>query len=301
MTFNELLRYGTECLKEAGIPDAKTDAGLLFEYLTGMDRHGLLMHGDEELRDKNDPGVDIRAEYISLLERRAGHEPVQYITGVADFMGLRFYVNEDVLIPRFDTEFLVEEMMRDVGDGSSVLDMCTGSGCIILSLMRYKNGIRGTGVDISAAALDVARKNERLIFNTQDTESPMGFGLHNYNPVTWIQSDMFENVTGVFDHIVSNPPYIQSEVISTLMPEVREHEPRTALDGGEDGLGFYRIIAGEATKHLSRSGRLYLETGYDEAENVSALLYENGFRDIKILKDYSGNYRVVTARGAGYR
>ena len=301
MTYKELLRQGNEKLRGAGIDDADTDARLLLEYLTGMDRQELLLHGDEEAEGLPEGGADskdsIYEKYKALLSKRANHKPVQYITGTADFMGLRFHVDENVLIPRFDTEFLVEEMMREVGDGSPILDMCTGSGCIILSLIRYKNDIHGAGADISRAALDMARRNEELIFSTQITESPRNASLHNYNtghePVDWILSDMFENITGKYDYIVSNPPYIQSEVIPTLMPEVRDHEPRISLDGDTDGMKYYRIIAREAAKHLNRHGKLFLEIGYDEADDVTKLLTESGYKDIKTLKDYSGNDRVA--------
>ena len=281
MTFNDLLREGVSLLAEAGIDDAKTDAAILLEYMTGMDRHGMLMRGQEVLGDGE---AEIKGRYLELLKRRKLREPVQYITGMADFMGLRFRVNENVLIPRFDTEFLVEELMIEIGDGASLLDVCTGSGCILLSLMSYKNGIKGAGTDISGEALATAEENERAVFSGRESE---------HEPVDWILSDMFENVRGAYDYIVSNPPYIQSEVIDSLMSEVKDHEPRTALDGGRDGLDFYRIIALNAGRHLKRHGKLFLETGYDEAEAVSGLLRENGFTGIKIKKDYAGNDRVV--------
>lgn len=281
MTFNDLLREGVSLLAEAGIEDAKTDAAILLEYLTGMDRHEMLMRGQEALGEGE---AEIKDKYLGLLKRRKLREPVQYITGMADFMGLRFRVNKNVLIPRFDTEFLVEELMIEIGDGASLLDVCTGSGCILLSLMSYKNGIKGAGTDISEEALATAGENERAVFSGRESE---------HEPVDWILSDMFENVRGAYDYIVSNPPYIQSEVIDSLMSEVKDHEPRTALDGGRDGLDFYRIIALNAGRHLKRHGKLFLETGYDEAEAVSGLLRENGFTGIKIKKDYAGNDRVV--------
>lgn len=288
MTNKELLDRGIAGLKEKGIPDAETDARILFEHLTGLERGDMLLKGQETA------AVETVSAYEALVEKRKTRYPVQYITGMADFMGLRFIVNESVLIPRFDTEFLVEEMMKDIGDGSSILDMCTGSGCILLSFMRYKNGIRGTGADISEAALKIAKENEKIIFGTKASPADnvnAGDGLHD--AVEWILTDMFENVTGIYDCIVSNPPYIRSDVIPTLMPEVRDHEPRTALDGDADGLRFYRVIAREASSYLKRRGRLYLETGYDEAEAVTGLLKENGFTDVEALKDYSGNYRVI--------
>ncbi len=299
VTYRELSEYGKKRLREAGISDADTDALILFEHVTGIGRGGLPVKGDTEAGERE------ISMYELLLEKRASHIPTQYITGKADFMGLEFTVDRNVLIPRFDTEYLVEEMMRVVEDGSSVLDMCTGSGCILLSLMRYKNGIEGTGADISGAALDIAKRNERSIFGTQDAKSLEDYGLHksndvfdqvssgHYRPVRWVQSDMFDKIEGQFDHIVSNPPYIRSGDIETLMPEVSRHEPLTALDGDTDGLRYYRIIAGHAGEHLKRGGRLFLEIGYDQGEAVSDLLDESGFKDISVKKDYSGNDRVV--------
>lgn len=319
MTYGELLELGRRHLRDAGIADADTDAGMLLEYLTGLTRSELTLRQRDEIvsaggmpsgtlrglgsEENIHTGVDgsLDERYLHMIERRVEHVPVQYITGEADFMGLRFEVSPDVLIPRFDTEFLVEEMMKEVGDGSSVLDMCTGSGCIILSLMRYKNDLSGVGVDISRAALDIARENEKLIFNTQASKSTDENGLYNiefvlskrHEPVDWILSDMFDEVSGKFDYIVSNPPYIKSDVIDGLMPEVREHEPRIALDGDADGLKFYRIIARDARKHLRRHGKLFLEIGYDEGEAVAALLDEHGYKNVQIKKDYAGNNRVV--------
>ncbi|MCR5775242.1 MAG: peptide chain release factor N(5)-glutamine methyltransferase [Lachnospiraceae bacterium] len=305
MTCASLLQSGIESLRQAGIEDAETDARILFEYVTGMGRNDLILHGDEdpeEVAGSFDPVSEqdqlegsvsgresVTERYTKLIARRATHLPVQYITGMADFMGLRFMVNENVLIPRQDTEFLVEEMMREVGDGSSVLDICTGSGCILLSLMRYKNDISGTGCDVSREALEVAKRNEKLIFGNA------GAGDIPVRPVTWIESDMFEKIEGSFDHIVCNPPYIRSGVIPTLMPEVREHEPLTALDGDVDGLRFYRILALKAREHINRHGKLFLEIGFDEADAVKALLLKNGYKDIEVYKDYSGNDRVIKA------
>ena len=295
MTNRELLELGIKRLEKAGIEDAEIDAGILFEYVTGMDRSAVLVHGGEEAGTTKGPQDTVK-RFESLIAERASHRPVQYITGMADFMGLRFIVNENVLIPRFDTEYLVEEMLKEAGDGSSVLDMCTGSGCILLSLMRYKNNIRGTGADISDAALDVARSNEELIFGAYKADEDNGnesvFSEHNN--AEWIQSDMFENITGTYDYIICNPPYIRSGVIPDLMPEVRDHEPHAALDGDKDGLKFYRIIAEEARAFLNRNGKLFLEIGYDEGDAVSSLLAEHEFQDVRIIKDYSRNDRVVT-------
>ncbi len=300
MTFKELEAIGKERLLASGIADYETDAMILFEQVTGIGRGELMVRGEENVSERE------ADQYTLFLEKRISHIPTQYITGRADFMGLEFIVDRNVLIPRFDTEYLVEEMMREVGDGSSVLDMCTGSGCILLSLMRYKNGINGTGADISGAAIDIAKKNESAIFNTSNVKSSDKDDLHNWKnhknadlnnmhkPVHWIISDMFENIDGRFDHIVSNPPYIRSDVIGTLMPEVREYEPEIALDGDEDGLRYYRVLASQAGDHLRRGGKLFLEIGYDQGREVSELLISNGYKDISVKKDYSGNDRVVT-------
>ena len=299
MKYGELLKHGEDYLKEAGIHDAPYDARIIFEAVTGMDRSSLLGGGD--LREASETETD---DFEGMLEKRASHIPVQYLTGEADFMGLRFYVNPDVLIPRFDTEFLVEEMMREIDDGCEVLDMCTGSGCILLSLMKYKNSITGTGADISGEALEVARRNEERIFGTGNAKpyedgggSEEPTGLHNaHEAVRWIRSDMFGDIDGRFDHIVCNPPYIRKDVIPTLDEEVKDHEPQLALLGDDDGLKFYRIIARDAAEHLKPYGRLYLEIGYDQGADVSVLLKEAGYRDIEVMKDYGGNDRVVKAQ-----
>lgn len=203
----------------------------------------------------------------------------QHLTGVQNFMGMDFKVSPAVLIPRADTEILVEEVMKDGAVGASILDMCTGSGCIILSLVKYVSGARGMGADISENALAVAKENGSLL------------GLD----AEFIQSDLYENIDDSFDIIVSNPPYIKTEVIDTLMPEVRDHDPYIALDGGEDGLDFYRKIIAGAVDHLNRNGKIYLEIGYDEQEAVEEILRNNNFKNITTIKDYSDLPRVVKA------
>ena len=285
MTYRKLLEEGRDILTRAGIDDADSDARILFEHVTEIGRGALIVRGEEEATERESD------TYRLLIEKRCARIPVQHITGRADFMGLTFYVDGNVLIPRLDTEYLVEEMMKEVEDGSSVLDVCTGSGCILISLMRYKNGIQGTGCDISGAALEMAARNEKAVFDTLGAMSSEQNGLHN--PIRWVRSDMFEAVEGEYDYIVSNPPYIRTDVIETLMEEVRDHDPRLALDGDADGLKYYRIIAEEAGDHLKRRGRLFLEIGYDQGEDVRRLLEAQGFRDVQILRDYSGNERVV--------
>ena len=277
VTVNELFSYGNERLKEAGIRDHKTDASLFLQHALNKDRTYILVHGDDPVEEKAEE------VYRGYIEKRCLRIPLQQIVGFADFMGLEFYVNPSVLIPRFDTEFLVEEMMKYVDDGSRVLDMCTGTGCILLSLMCYKNDIEGVGADISEEALKVAVRNrDKLIYEEK---------LHGN--AEFVKSDLFESIGGTFDHIASNPPYIRSEEIDGLEEEVKDHEPRTALDGGYDGLDFYRRIAAEAHKYLNREGRLFLEIGYDEGDEVRGIFEEKGYRDIRILTDYSGNERVM--------
>lgn len=273
MTYKKDLEKGTEILKNAGIAECGRDAELLLLYVTGKDRTFLLTYGDSEEMDSRDED-----EYLVLLGKRAEHIPLQLLTGETDFMGLRFFVSEDVLIPRIDTEFLVEEALIHINDGADVLDMCTGSGCILLSLMKYKNDINGVGADISEHALNLARKNAESL------------GITN---ARFVHSDLFTDIQGKYDHILCNPPYIRSGEIGSLMEEVRLHEPVNALDGGEDGLIFYRRIAEDARDHLAGGGSMIFEIGYDQGDEVSGILKEAGYGHIEVLKDYSGNERVV--------
>ncbi|MCR4892727.1 MAG: peptide chain release factor N(5)-glutamine methyltransferase [Lachnospiraceae bacterium] len=275
MTYQQAYQNCIELFHASGIEDAEPDARLLLQSIIGKNRAYLLAHKDEELTERQQQTLEL------LSEKRAGHVPLQLLLGNTDFMGLEFHVSRDVLIPRIDTEFVVEEAMRYVEDGARVLDLCTGSGCILLSLMKYKNYIEGLGVDISDAALALARENAELLGLSQ---------------AEFRKSNMFENVDGVFDYILCNPPYIQSAVIPTLMDEVRLHEPHLALDGGTDGLDFYRILAAESASHLTREGMCFFEIGYDQGEAVKALMEEAGYLDIEVLPDYSGKDRVLKCR-----
>lgn len=272
MQYAKLYQIGKEQLQKAGITDAELDARLLLEFICHTDRNALYAHGDQEIEDEK------MQDFLQLIEKRAVHIPLQHLTGEQNFMGLDFLVNEHVLIPRQDTEILVEEIMRDLHDGIRILDMCTGSGCILLSLLHYSNDCSGVGVDVSEDALAVARQNADRLAEKQ---------------AVFIQSDLFEKVEGSFDLIVSNPPYIRSQEIAGLMPEVREHEPRLALDGKDDGLHFYREIIKGAMPHLKRGGQLFFEIGYDQGEAVQALLAANGYTEIAVVKDYAGLDRVV--------
>ncbi len=273
MTYSEAYAYGDRELNGSGIAEHDIDSLLLLTYVTGKDRTFILTHGDEEsLTDEE------LKQYKEAVLKRSRHIPLQHITGETDFMGLKFHVSEDVLIPRIDTEFLVEEALKLINDGAEILDMCSGSGCILLSLMKYKNDIRGVGADISDAAIALAKKNAEDL---------------DVNDAVFLKSDLFSEVEGLFDLIISNPPYIKSEDIKDLMEEVRCHEPHTALDGGEDGLSFYRRIAAEAKEHLVSGGHLMVETGHDEGEDVGRIFEEERYKNIRVLRDYSGNERVV--------
>lgn len=301
MTYGELYRRGRDALEAAGVPEAELDARLLLEWVCGTDRNDLLAHGDRER------SAGEQAEYERLIAGRKGRIPLQHLTGVQAFMGLEFAVDGHVLVPRQDTEVLVEEALRNLHDGMRILDMCTGSGCILISLLHYSNDCRGVGADISGEALAVARGNaERLLgasacaWMRDGTEVLDGCGADDppcaedrQGRISLIESDLFDGIEGRFDIIVSNPPYIRSGEIPGLMPEVREHEPVLALDGGEDGLDFYRRILEGCRAHLCGGGMLFLEIGYDQGEAVSGLLAEAGFLEVAVVKDYAGLDRVV--------
>ncbi len=272
MTYKELYDRGVAWLEEAQIEGAGLDARLLLEEICGTNRNDLLVHGDNEITERQ------QECYVNYIEQRKKHVPLQHILGYQEFMGLRFRVTGDVLIPRQDTETLVEEVMRNLHDGMHILDMCTGSGCILLSLLRYSNDCVGTGCDISEKALGIARENARLL------------GLE----AEFIQSDLFEKVKGKYEILVSNPPYIASGEIPSLMEEVREHDPRQALDGGEDGLFFYREIIQGAGEHLYPGGMLFFEIGYDQGETVSGYMRQAGYKEVIVCKDLSGLDRVVS-------
>lgn len=271
MTLREAWNLGKKRLTVAEVPDAHLDAWYLLEWCTGVSRSHYLAYPDEIISH------DQEEQYRASLVKRERRIPLQQITGEQEFMGLSFYVNEHVLIPRQDTEILVEETAKFLRDGMQFLDLCTGSGCILLSLLHLKPGVEGTGVDLSPEALKVAEKNrERLGAKA-----------------ALIQSDLFDKIEGAFDVIVSNPPYIKRAEIETLMDEVRLHEPYMALDGHEDGLYFYREIAEEAPKYLRAGGGLFLEIGCDQGACVAELLRQQGFADVKVVKDLAGLDRVV--------
>lgn len=279
MTYQQLYAFGKEALREAGVPESDLDARLLLEHACGITRSDLYAHGDVRADKQRE------ATFLELIQKRAKRIPLQHLTGTQDFMGLSFQVNENVLIPRQDTEILVEEVMRDLHGGSAILDLCTGSGCILISLLNYSNDCHGVGVDLSAAALNVARENAGRLIPDKD--------------YVFLESDLFEKVEGKFDVLTSNPPYIPSKVVDELMPEVREHEPRMALDGMEDGLHFYRRILRECPPYLNGGANVFFEIGHDQGKAVSDLMKEAGFMEVQVIKDYAGLDRVACGVFAG--
>ena len=282
VNYKEIYLWGKSELEKANVPEFDLDARLLLEHICHTNRNTLLVHGDREINENEE------TQYVEAIRKRSSRIPLQHITGVQEFMGLEFSVNEHVLCPRQDTECLVEEVMRYLHDGSRILDMCTGSGCILLSLLHYSNHCSGIGVDISEKALEVAKKNGSSIADMKRMNP------WSENTVQWIHSDLFSEVPEEkFDIIVSNPPYIASDVIPTLMEEVREHEPMSALDGMEDGLFFYRKIVKESKDYLSKEGMLFFEIGHDQGVAVSEMMQEAGFKDVHVVKDFAGLDRVV--------
>lgn len=275
MILREAWTLGKDLLKSIEIEEYETDAWLLLEGACGCTRNDLYLRGNEPL---NAECEDLYREY---LKKRSQRIPVQQILGVQEFMGLSFLVTPDVLCPRQDTEVLVEEALKYIGPGNHILDMCTGSGCIILSLLHFAKDCKGTAADLSEKALAVAKENAKRLSAE----------------CTWVHSDLFENIEGRFDVIVSNPPYIATKEIEALMPEVRDREPRMALDGMEDGLFFYRKIVASSKDFLNPGGWLLFEIGYDQGEAVSEMMRAAGYSQVKVIKDLAGLDRVVIGKG----
>lgn len=305
LSYEQAYKWGAEQLREAEIAEAELDARLLLEYVCDTDRNTLLAHGGREVSaEEND-------NYVNLISERKKHKPLQHLTGVQEFMGLEFYVNSNVLIPRQDTEILVEEVMRRLHDGMHILDMCTGSGCILLSLLYYSNDCTGIGVDISGEALAVAERNAEKINERKKKEERKELRFR------FLQGNLFDAlkqqnesmaktdaeinaepegtpaIPGQFEMIVSNPPYIRRDVIDTLMPEVKDHEPLLALDGKKDGLYFYREILKQAKEYLTRGGELFFEIGHDQGQTVKELMEAAGFDEVEVIQDFAGLDRVV--------
>lgn len=346
----DVLNYGKKILKNAGIVEADLDAWYLFEQIFGISRAQYFLCARENIVGSTAQKIAVQEQHGDLLEsgnalecaelwlkekmsayenalkKRAARIPLQQIIGQQEFMGLSFFVNEHVLIPRQDTETLVELVLQEQKDKDiSILDMCTGSGCIAVSLKKLGGYAHVEGADISEEALKVAKRNSEEILENNDvnndtvnsrteqiqnctnltnnqnkqdnSEERMVFEVRRVSQtgVTFRHSDMFSSFreTEQFNVIVSNPPYIPSAVIEELEPEVRDHEPRGALDGTADGLYFYRILAEECTKHLTPGGHVYFEIGYDQGAAVKELLDIHGFKDTRVIQDLTGKDRVV--------
>ena len=266
----EAERRGAETLAAAGREEAAQTARLLLCHVLNFNFTDYVLAREDLLSPRD------TARYEELLTRRASGVPLQYLTKEQNFCGLSLYVDERVLIPRQDTECLVEEVLRD-GARGALLDLCTGSGCIPLALLKHGNFSCALGADISAEALAVAAENRART------------GL----PLELRQSDLFAEIPGRFDVITANPPYIESAEIESLSVEVRDHEPRLALDGAADGLAFYRRLAAESGAHLKPGGRLYLEIGMSQGAAVASLLEAAAFSDIQIIRDLAGRDRIV--------
>lgn len=281
-TLQTIYREGKEQLELSGVPDADLDAWYLLEFVTGISK--ARYYGNPEAGMEKEEVL----RYRDVIRQRAERIPLQHITGEQEFMGFSFQVNEHVLIPRQDTETLVEEALGVLKPKMEILDLCTGSGCILLSLLKLGEkqgiaGLKGTGADISREALKVAEENGRRLEIPGDQ-------------LAWVRGDLFEKLEGPFDLLVSNPPYILSGELSGLQEEVRLHDPALALDGHEDGLYFYRRIAAEAGKYLRDGAFLMLEIGWDQGEAVRGLLEAAGYQEVEVKKDLSGNDRVVRGR-----
>lgn len=283
MTLKEALQEYSKKFKEAGIPEPDADAWYLLEFVTGVKRASYYMNPDKELT------CEQTNQYQRLSEKRMQRIPLQHLTGVQEFMGYEFVVSDAVLIPRQDTEILVEEAYGFLQNEMQILDVCTGSGCILLSLLKlaeekHLQKVHGVGTDISEAALEIAKKNAKRLFGESDHSAF----------VELLQGDLLEPVAGrTFDMIVSNPPYIRTEEIEKLEAEVKIHDPFIALDGGEDGLIFYRKIVSESVNVLKSGGSLLFEIGYDQGEDVKQLMEEAGFSKVMVKKDFAGLDRVV--------
>ncbi|HAN10356.1 MAG TPA: hypothetical protein DCP90_07065 [Clostridiales bacterium] len=277
----QILKQGKDKLKEGGINTFSLDAELIMSHVIHESRERILARLVCDISD-----TDIE-KYLNLIDKRVCGCPLQYITNHQEFMSLDFYVDARVLIPRPDTEILVENVINHCKNKKNVvlLDMCTGSGCIAVTLAYYIENIRIIAVDISKEALDVAKHNAKCN-NVTDK-------------ITFIQSDLFENLDKKdiksFDIIVSNPPYIESGEIPILSKEVKDFEPKIALDGGDLGLDFYRLISKQSIEYLKDNGKLFYEIGYNQGNNVKNILLDNGFDNINIIRDLAGKDRVVVS------
>lgn len=298
MKLRDILDEGKSLLKKNKIDDADYDATEILLNLLDMDMSRYLFECEDELEDKYDKRTisSIISNFDELISARASHFPLQYILGETYFCGLRFNIDRNVLIPRQDTEILVEKVMADNQDKNKfILDMCTGSGCIAVSLAALGDYKLVVGTDISDDALEIAAKNADELVVDKSLEDEMNQQIY------FLQSDMFDNLEKIknklgiesFDIITANPPYIRSDEISKLQKEVKDFEPRLALDGDKDGLKFYKTIAKDAKNYLNDNGKIYLEIGYDQNDDVKKIFEKAGYTHIETVKDLGGNDRVI--------
>ena len=276
-SYRKLFAKALDLLKSSGIENVEYDIKAILTDTFGLDLNKFILDMDNEF----EPDKDLEAKYLSRIEKRKMHIPLQYIINKQNFYGLDFYVDESVLIPRYDTENIVDRIVKDCKENKclSVLDLCTGSGCIAVCLK--KNGFEKVyAADISDKALSVAKHNAKL----------------NKADIIFLQSDLYENFPKEirFDIIVSNPPYISTDKIAELETQVKDFEPKLALDGGKDGLDFYKKILKLSKDFINKSGRLYLEIGYDQAKEVVDLAKKEGYYNIQIIKDLSGRDRGIS-------
>ena len=278
MKIEELLRNARKKLIEKKVEDAELIARVLLQFVLKIDRNELVLKQDQNMEEEQ-----IR-EYENAIEKVIEGTPLQYITRKQEFYGLNFYVNENVLIPQPDTEVLVEETIKIIKENSfnKVIDMCSGSGCIGISIAKNVDYVQLTMLDIDRLALEVSKINSERILPDRK--------------INFIESDMFAELEEEFDVIVSNPPYIETNTIKTLSKQV-QNEPKIALDGGEDGLEYYKTLIDESHKYLSDNGYLCMEIGYNQKEDVIKLLEKNGnYINIYAKQDLSGNDRIVVAQ-----
>jgi len=275
MNIQELLKYGTSILKGAGISEPMREVSTFMCDALGCETVFLYCHPRYELTSKQ------QDDFLIMLKRRKNGEPIQYIRNYQEFMGLKFLVTPDVLIPRHDTETLVEQVIKVALQKSNptILDMCTGSGCIAVSIAKYVLHCQVTATDISDRALKIASNNS--------------LSMKVYDRVTLVQGNLFDNIHSTFDIIVSNPPYIRTNDIDTLQPEIK-FEPKIALDGGVDGLMFYRHIIKDSVNYLNKDGSiLALEVGSGQANEVNRLMQQYNFHNIHVIKDVQHIDRVI--------
>ena len=280
MKIRELYRLGREELERAQCPDPETDAKILLYFAADADLSWYALHREDPAEES------VQEQYRAAVKRRAGREPLQYITGTAPFYGYSLRVTPAVLIPRFDTEILVQELLEVLKPGMRILDICTGSGCIpAVAAKEFSERNEGKTLDVTASDI-----SEDALCVARDNAARLGVDVH------FIKSDLFSDITGTFDVITANPPYIREAEISLLDKEVCSFEPRIALSGMEDGLYFYRKISAEASDYLRRDGIMILEIGAEQAESVSGMLRDHGFRDIRLVQDLGGRDRVLMAK-----